>query len=140
LASNRVNASARIEAEDRAVDAIVGHNIRARRTALGLTQQHVADDLGLTFQQVQKYERGVNRVSASTLWRLARALRCEVGDLFTGAEGGHGPAEKDARQQGAVVRLLAEVGGLDMAEAFPAVPASVRKALLTIALALGRTK
>lgn len=55
------------------VDRQIGALIRARRVELGIAQQKLAADLGLTFQQVQKYEKGVNRVAASTLIRIARA-------------------------------------------------------------------
>ena len=59
------------------VDAHVGQRIRNRRKELGFTQSKLADALGLTFQQVQKYERGANRVSASKLWEISDVL--EVG-------------------------------------------------------------
>jgi transcriptional regulator with XRE-family HTH domain len=61
-----------------AVDAHVGARLRMRRTQLGLSQERLAESVGLTFQQIQKYERGVNRVGASRLWDLARALRVPI--------------------------------------------------------------
>jgi transcriptional regulator with XRE-family HTH domain len=57
-----------------AVDIYAGKRLRARRNRLGLSQQAVATTLGITFQQLQKYERGLNRMSTSTLFRLARTL------------------------------------------------------------------
>jgi transcriptional regulator with XRE-family HTH domain len=66
------------------VDAHVGARVRARRNALGITQQQLADQLGVTFQQVQKYERGVNRISASKLYETARALQAPVASFFDG--------------------------------------------------------
>ncbi len=66
------------------VDIAVGANIRARRQVLMISQQALGEAIGLTFQQVQKYERGSNRVSASKLLAIADALECHPGDLFTG--------------------------------------------------------
>ena len=60
------------------IDVFVGLRIRMRRKTLGLTQGALADALGLSFQQVQKYERGANRVSASMLVKTARFLDCPV--------------------------------------------------------------
>ena len=128
---------AEIEAENAAIDAIVGNNIRARRKALGLTQQNIADHLGMTFQQVQKYERGTNRVAASTMWRMASVLRCGLDDLFTGAPGGPSGTTGDVTQAASVARLLAENGGPEFAEAFAAVPPKARRPLIAIANALG---
>ena len=67
-----------------AVDVHVGGRIRARRRSLSITQESMANDLGLTFQQVQKYERGTNRVSASKLYEIARALSSPVSYFFEG--------------------------------------------------------
>lgn len=69
------------------LDLNVGARIRLRRKALGITQSDLAAALGLTFQQVQKYERGVNRVSAGVLVKIARRLDCPVSYLL-GEEGG----------------------------------------------------
>ena len=65
-------------------DVYVGKRLRARRGILGMTQGKLAAELGLTFQQVQKYEKGVNRVSASRLHDLARVLRVPVEFFFQG--------------------------------------------------------
>jgi len=64
------------------VDVYVGRRMRGRRMALGLSQGNVATALGLTFQQIQKYERGENRVSASRLWDLSSVLGCSVSFFF----------------------------------------------------------
>lgn len=66
------------------VDKYVGGRIRARRVELGLSQTAVADQLGLTFQQVQKYERGYNRVSASRLYDLTKILGVDIAYFFEG--------------------------------------------------------
>ncbi len=66
------------------VDLHVGARIRLRRRMQGVSQEKLADALGLTFQQVQKYERGANRVSASKLYEIAAALRAPVAYFFDG--------------------------------------------------------
>lgn len=64
------------------VDVHVGARLRQRRTLLGLSQEKLADAIGLTFQQVQKYERGANRIGASRLHQLARVLEVPVSYFF----------------------------------------------------------
>ena len=66
------------------VDIYVGARLRARRTLLGMTQTDLGDTAGLTFQQIQKYERGTNRVSASRLYDLCRVLDVPVNFFFDG--------------------------------------------------------
>ncbi len=66
------------------IDIHVGERIRKRRRALGVSQDWLAEQLGLTFQQVQKYERGANRVSASKLYQVARALQASIPYFFEG--------------------------------------------------------
>src|SRR5438477_13182987 len=67
-----------------AVDAHVGGRVRARRTLLGLNQERLGDLLGLTFQQVQKYERGANRISAGRLFEIAHILGVGVPYFYEG--------------------------------------------------------
>lgn len=68
------------------VDIEVGHRIRIERLARGLSQTALANQLGVTFQQVQKYEKGVNRVGAGRLTKIAEVLGIEVGTFFGGKE------------------------------------------------------
>ena len=68
--------------EPNPVDVHVGKRIRLRRTILHITQQQMAKMLGLTFQQVQKYEKGLNRVGASRLWDISRVLEVPMGFFF----------------------------------------------------------
>jgi transcriptional regulator with XRE-family HTH domain len=68
------------------IDLHLGRRLRRRRRLLGLTQQQVAEAVGIRFQQVQKYECGANRVSAARLWQLARALEAPVSYFFDGLE------------------------------------------------------
>ena len=65
-----------------AIDKHVGKRVRLRRTLLGLSQEQLGDELNITFQQVQKYERGANRVSASRLWDISQILDVPIGHFF----------------------------------------------------------
>jgi transcriptional regulator with XRE-family HTH domain len=64
------------------VDLLVGKKIRHRRWALGMTQAELAEMVGVRFQQVQKYEIGTNRVSASRLWEISQALKVPISFFF----------------------------------------------------------
>ena len=66
------------------VDVHVGKRIRHRRWMVGMTQQQLAEKVGIKFQQIQKYETGANRVSASRVWEIARALEVPVERFFSG--------------------------------------------------------
>lgn len=68
------------------VDRFVGARLRAERLLMGLSQTDLGEAIGVSFQQVQKYERGVNRISASTLLRAARTLKVPVTDFFPSDE------------------------------------------------------
>ena len=74
--------SAETESRPSPVDVHVGTRIRLRRTLLGMSQERLGDALGLTFQQVQKYERGVNRVGASRLFDLSRILDVPINYFY----------------------------------------------------------
>ena len=79
------------------VDTHVGMRVRALRMDRKMTQQELAKALGLTFQQVQKYEKGSNRISASKLWLIANYFKAPVAAFFDGlTEGRPGMAESDA--------------------------------------------
>jgi transcriptional regulator with XRE-family HTH domain len=101
-----------------------------RRKALGISQERLAERLGLTFQQVQKYERGANRVSASKLWEIARALRTNVAYFYEGLES---EAEEAARGFMGVntQEFLLTPEGMELAATFPRVrrPGVRRKVL-----------
>lgn len=85
------------------IDVHVGSRVRLRRTLLGLSQQKLGDALGLTFQQIQKYERGANRIGASRLYRLSRILDVDVTYFYEDM-----PAEVKKGTKG-----LAEAAGKD---------------------------
>ncbi len=66
------------------VDVFVGRKLRMRRTILGMSQSELGDAIGISFQQVQKYERGTNRISASKLWDFSKALDVAPAYFFDG--------------------------------------------------------
>jgi transcriptional regulator with XRE-family HTH domain len=103
----------------------VGLRIRLRRKEMGVSQERLAEALGITFQQVQKYERGANRVSASKLWEIAAALKTPVSYFYDGlADRDSLGGERDAAQD---FMLTSE--GLELMAAFPRIvePAIRRK-------------
>ncbi|MGZ6016181.1 MAG: helix-turn-helix domain-containing protein [Phenylobacterium sp.] len=95
------------------IDVEVGARIRIRRKLLSVSQSDLAQALGITFQQVQKYERGANRVSASMLVKIAKRLNTSVAALV---------GEDDAdRRPVAVYQQLASQGALELLDAFAAI-------------------
>jgi transcriptional regulator with XRE-family HTH domain len=112
------------------VDVAVGARIRLLRKLRGLSQQALAEAAGVTFQQIQKYERGANRVSASMLARIASALDTPVAEMF-----GDGAPASGAIDE--VAALLAEPGALELLRAFTALPRGpARSALVDFVRAL----
>jgi transcriptional regulator with XRE-family HTH domain len=100
------------------VDRHVGLRIRMRRKELGVSQERLAEALGLTFQQVQKYERAANRVSASKLFEIARALNTNVGYFYEGlASGDEVDPPRPANLDGQAFLLTPE--GAELASLFP---------------------
>ena len=82
MASEDVVDRAEREHRPSPIDVHVGARVRLRRTLLGMSQEKLGEALGLTFQQVQKYERGVNRIGASRLFDLSRVLDVPIGFFF----------------------------------------------------------
>ena len=115
------------------IDRVVGQRIRWRRKELKLTQEKLGEQLGLTFQQVQKYEKGVNRISAGRLFELSTVMGVPVTYFFDGAEsfldgGAAAVAEGDGEDVQAPV-ITSEV--LDPIAAFQKIEdQSLRKSLL----------
>jgi len=124
-----------VERSPNPVDLHVGARIRMRRKVLGVSQEKLAEELGLTFQQVQKYERGANRVSASKLYEIARALSSPVSYFF---EGLTDPSVEGARAAGDGAEqfmhdFLMTPEGLELAAAFPKIRRGrVRRRLLDL--------
>ena len=80
-----------------ALDALLGERIRRRRRELGLSQSALGGRLGITFQQVQKYENGTNRVSATMLMKLSEALALSVTDLLQEVDPGAAPLDAEGQ-------------------------------------------
>ena len=117
------------------VDIHVGLRIRLRRKELGVSQERLADSIGLTFQQVQKYERATNRVSASKLWEMARALKTSIAYFFDGlGEPANAPALTTSEPSSAPLQaFLLTPEGLELAAAFPKIKrARVRRRILEL--------
>jgi transcriptional regulator with XRE-family HTH domain len=105
----------------------IGARMRTRRRQLGLSQSDLADRLGVSFQQVQKYERGANRVAASTLLVAAQALGTSVAWLV-------GEETSGREDDDDVFRALSRPGALEMLQAFNAITdLRTRHALLALA-------
>lgn len=68
------------------MDAVVGENVRRLRLIRGYSQESVASAIGVTFQQIQKYEKGDNRLSGARIVALSKALECSISDFFKGTE------------------------------------------------------
>ncbi|MBO9547092.1 helix-turn-helix transcriptional regulator [Caulobacter sp.] len=114
------------------VDLHVGARIRMRRKILGVSQERLAEDLGLTFQQIQKYERGANRVSASKLYEIAKSLQSSVGYFFEGLADPAGDGVADAGEP-FVHDFLMTSEGLELAALFPKISRSkVRRRILEL--------
>lgn len=103
------------------IDVHVGSRVRLKRTMLGMSQEKLGENLGITFQQIQKYEKGTNRIGASRLQEIATVLSTPVGFFFEDAPGqelhsAHGLAESASASY--VVNFLSSSEGLELNRAF----------------------
>ena len=114
------------------IDRHVGLRIRMRRKELGISQERLAESIGLTFQQVQKYERAANRVSASKLWEMARALNTSIAYFYEGlSETPEAPGSNLPRET--VQDFLMTPEGLELASSFPKIAhGRVRRKILDL--------
>lgn len=110
------------------VDAHVGKRIRHRRWMIGMTQQQLADKVGIKFQQIQKYETGMNRVSASRLWDIADALGVTISFFFEGLE--------EAGETTGAPDLMADKEALELVRSYYAIPEAQRRRLFDLARVL----
>lgn len=101
------------------IDQHVGLRIRLRRKELGISQERLADSIGLTFQQVQKYERAANRVSASKLYEMARALKTSVAYFYEGLPDMTPVAGAPLDLRSTVQEFLMAPEGMELATVFP---------------------
>jgi transcriptional regulator with XRE-family HTH domain len=114
------------------VDQHVGKRVRHRRWMIGMTQQQLADKVGIKFQQIQKYETGMNRISASRLWDIAEALSVPVNFFFEGLD------EGAAEAAGTVMKgdILADKEALELVRSYYAIPENQRRRLFELARVL----
>jgi transcriptional regulator with XRE-family HTH domain len=119
-------------------DLYVGSRIRFRRRTLKISQEKLAESLGLTFQQIQKYERGANRVSASKLQEIASSLDTSVGYFFEGLPSAGGEAKSKQDSADSLSRFLASAENLELVSLLPKLSTPVRRHLLGIARALAK--
>jgi transcriptional regulator with XRE-family HTH domain len=96
------------------VDMLVGRNIKLHRLAKAMSQEDLAHKLGLTFQQLQKYERGINRVGGGRLFRIASILGIEISAFFEGAE----RPERTQVDDFSPLNLIADPQSFRLAQAF----------------------
>jgi len=119
------------------IDVHVGTQIRLRRQALKMSQEKLGDALGITFQQVQKYERGDNRVSASRLHKTAATLRTPVQDFFPAD---NGEQKAPAKQAVAIQDFISSTNGVKFAEALSKIPRRMETELLALIRVMGKSK
>ena len=114
------------------VDVHVGKKVRHRRWMIGMTQQGLAESVGIKFQQIQKYETGMNRISASRLWDIADTLGVSVGYFFEGLDASacSGPG-KDVPGD-----ILADKEALELIRSYYSIPENQRKRLFELARVL----
>ncbi len=112
------------------VDVHVGQRVRQRRCLAGMTLQQLAERVGIKFQQIQKYETGTNRISASRIWDIAAVMEVPVSFFFEGLEG-------QARDTGeARADILTDKEAVDLVRAYYSIPETQRRRLFDLARVL----
>lgn len=113
------------------VDVHVGKRIRHRRWMVGMTQQQLAEKVGIKFQQIQKYETGMNRVSASRLWDISDTLGVPVSFFFEGLS-----SDKEADSGAVPADLMSDKEALELVRSYYAIPENQRRRLFELARVL----
>ena len=108
------------------LDVALGASVRIRRRTIGMSQEALAEQCGVSFQQIQKYENGANRISFSRLVQIARALKCRVTDLMDVLDtpAGEGEAEMD------LLGRMRTPGAMELLNAYEKLPPESRSSLL----------
>ncbi|MEM6339599.1 MAG: helix-turn-helix transcriptional regulator [Pseudomonadota bacterium] len=117
------------------VDVHVGKRIRQRRWLIGMTQQKLADMVGIKFQQIQKYETGANRVSASRLWDIGEAMGVPVAFFFDGLQSEQEAKPKDVASL-VPADLLSDKEAMDLVRSYYSIPENQRRRLFELARVL----
>ena len=115
------------------VDLHVGKRIRQRRWLVGMTQQQLAEQVGIKFQQIQKYETGANRVSASRLWDISEAMEVPVNFFFEGIENEVAVA---GSSESVPADLMGDKEALDLVRSYYSIPENQRRRLFDLARVL----
>lgn len=125
------------------VDIHVGSRVRLRRMLVGLSQEKLGQSMGLTFQQIQKYEKGVNRIGASRLYDLSQILKVPVGFFYEGMNQSDGSANTGMAEENTeafLYEFLNTRDGLELNRAFVKVSdANIRKSVIDLVRSLGRS-
>jgi transcriptional regulator with XRE-family HTH domain len=116
------------------VDVHVGKRVRHRRWMLGMTQQQLADKVGIKFQQIQKYETGMNRISASRLWDIADAMEVSIGFFFEGLADDTAPAR--ATNAPVPGDIAGDREAIELVRTYNAIPEQQRRRLFELARVL----
>ena len=116
------------------VDVHVGKRVRHRRWMVGMTQQQLAGKVGIKFQQIQKYETGMNRISASRLWDIAEALDVPVSFFFEGLDEQADSSAMD--KDGIPSDILADKEALELVRSYYLIPEMQRRRLFELARAI----
>jgi len=124
--------------EPNSIDVHVGRRVRLRRHSIGVTQQQLAAALGISFQQVQKYERGANRISASKLFEIGQALDAPISYFFEGLEARRpGAADLVIAERDRFEKVLVEPGGSALMAAFMKIGSrTLKRCLVDLAVAI----
>ena len=119
------------------IDVQVGNRVRIRRMLIGMSQERLGDLLGLTFQQVQKYEKGVNRIGAGRLFEMARILNVPVDFFYEGVNAHTGQPGAAEGESAPVMEFVSSGEGLQLSLAFMKIKdAKVRKRVLDLVKSL----
>jgi transcriptional regulator with XRE-family HTH domain len=121
------------------VDRHVGSRVRMRRIMLGMSQEKLGEGLGLTFQQIQKYEKGTNRIGASRIHQISEILQVPVSFLFEGSPGSSSATSfSEAPSPAYVADFLATAEGLALIRAFTQIPSiKLRRAIVDMVELIG---
>jgi transcriptional regulator with XRE-family HTH domain len=116
-----------------AMDIHVGTRVRLRRMLMGMSQEKLGEMLGLTFQQVQKYEKGVNRIGAGRLYELGQVLTVPVQFFYEDAPGGRGGGFSENSPESYVPDFLSSKEGIELNKAFQRITdAKVRRSVVDL--------
>lgn len=120
------------------VDRKLGERVRARRLEIGMSQETLAERLGVTFQQVQKYEKGINRIAASRLWDIAAAVELPLTRFF---EGMPRPGHRLAAGESDATAALATPGAAELVQLYASIRSpKIRRRVLELVRAMDEIK